>query len=77
MLKTIMLLVELQSWTKSWRQIDEIKQNRFFYGLFYTWYFSNFYQKPSNFGGRLGTRHQIQAFQGFSWDYIISSDPKS
>ena len=23
-----------QSWTKGWRQIDEIKQNRFFYGMF-------------------------------------------
>ena len=26
----------LQSWTKGWRQIDETKQNRFFYGMFYS-----------------------------------------
>ena len=25
---------QLQSWTKDWRQIDEINQNRFFYGMF-------------------------------------------
>ena len=30
----------LQSWTKGWRQIDEIKQNRFFYGMFYSWFFT-------------------------------------
>ena len=23
----------IQSWTKGWRQIDEIKQNGFFYGM--------------------------------------------
>ena len=26
----------LQSWTKGWRQIDKIKQNRFFYGMVYS-----------------------------------------
>ena len=26
----------VQSWTKGCRQIDEIKQNRFFYGMFYS-----------------------------------------
>ena len=38
-----------QSWTKSCRQIHKIKQNRFFYGLFYSWFFATFYQKTSNF----------------------------
>ena len=27
--------------------------------------------------GWLGTRHQIQAFQGFSWNFLISQDLKS
>ena len=27
---------DLQSWTNGWRQIDETKQNRFFYGMFYS-----------------------------------------
>ena len=26
----------IQSWTKDWRQIHEIKQNSFFYGMFYS-----------------------------------------
>ena len=26
----------VQSWTKGLRQIDKIKQNRFFYGMFYS-----------------------------------------
>ena len=29
-----MLKSQVQSWTKDWRQIDEINQNRFFYGMF-------------------------------------------
>ena len=28
--------IKQQSWTKGWRQIDETKQNRFFYGMFYS-----------------------------------------
>ena len=42
-----------QSWTKGWRQIDEIKQNRFFYGMFYSWLFAILYQKTSKFGSWL------------------------
>ena len=38
-----------QFWTKSCRQIHKIKQYRFFYGLFYSWFFATFYQKTSNF----------------------------
>ena len=41
-----------QSWTKGWRQIDEIKQNRIFYGMFYSWFFAIFYQKMWQFGFR-------------------------
>ena len=40
----------LQSWTKGWRQIDKIKQNRFFYGMFYSKFFAIFYQEASKFG---------------------------
>ena len=32
----IYMCVYLQSWTKGWRQIDKIKQNRFFYGMVYS-----------------------------------------
>ena len=28
--------LNLQSWTKECKQIDEIKQNGFFYGMFYS-----------------------------------------
>ena len=28
-------------------------------------------------GGRVGTRYQIQAFHGFSWNFVNSQDPKS
>ena len=28
--------LKVQSWTKGWRQIHKIKQNRFFYGMFYS-----------------------------------------
>ena len=38
------------SWTKGWRQIYEITQNRFFCGMFYSWFFPIFYQKTSKFG---------------------------
>ena len=27
---------KLQSWTKGWRQSHKIKQNKFFYGMFYS-----------------------------------------
>ena len=40
----------LQSWTKGWREIHKIKQNRFFYGMFYSWFFAIFYPKTSKFG---------------------------
>ena len=35
----------LQSWTKAWRQIQKIRQNRFFYAMFYSRFFAIFYQK--------------------------------
>ena len=59
----------LQSWTKSFRQIREIKQNRFFCGMKKQLIFCDFLPKNVTIwllGGRLGTHHQIQAFQGFS-----------
>ena len=59
----------VQCWTKGWRQIQKIKQNRFFHGMFYCRFFCNFLAKSVKIwllGGRLGTLHQIQAFQGFS-----------
>ena len=58
----------LQSWTKYWRQIHKIKRNRFFYGMFSVDFlqFLPRYVKSWLWGGRLGTRHQTQAFQGFS-----------
>ena len=40
----------LQSWTKGWRQIHKIKQNRFFHGMFYSWFFPIFSQKTSKLG---------------------------
>ena len=40
----------IQSWTKDWRQIHKIKQKRFFYGLFYSWFFPIFFRKTSKFG---------------------------
>ena len=40
----------LQSWTKNCRQIHEIKQNRFFYGRFYSWFYATFYRRTSKFG---------------------------
>ena len=39
----------VQSWTKGWRQLHEIKQNRFFYGMVYSWFFANLYWKTSKF----------------------------
>ena len=30
------LNLNIQSWTKGWRQIDKIRQNRFFYGMVYS-----------------------------------------
>ena len=32
----IFKVIKLQSWTKGWRQIHKIKQNKFFYGMFYS-----------------------------------------
>ena len=42
----------LQSWTKGCRQIDETKQNRYFYGIFYSRLFVRFYQKHHNLAFR-------------------------
>ena len=39
-----------RSWTKGWRRIHEIKQNRFFYGMFYKWLSAIFYPDTSKFG---------------------------
>ena len=40
-----------QSWTKGWRQVYKIKQNKFFYGmLMCSWFFAIFCQKTSIFG---------------------------
>ena len=44
---------ETQSWSKRWRQIHKIKQNRFFYGMFYSRFFAIFYRKTSKFGYRV------------------------
>ena len=41
---------EVQSWAKVWGQSHELKQIRFFYGLFYDCFFATFYQKTSKFG---------------------------
>ena len=46
-------VLQLESWSKGWRQIHEIKQNRLFYGLFYSWFFAIFYRKTSKFGLRV------------------------
>ena len=44
------IFVFIQSWTvgDKW-QIHKIKQNGFFNGMFYTWFFAVFYQKSSKF----------------------------
>ena len=39
----------LQPWAKGCRQIYKIKQNRFFYGMFYSWCLAVFYRKTSKF----------------------------
>ena len=36
-----------------------------------------FTKKRSKFGFWLSTHHQIQAFSGFSWNFLISEDLKS
>ena len=73
------LLLSVQSWTKGWRQIHKIKQNRFFYGMFYSWFFAIFYRKTSKPGFWAGgwVHHHTQAFQRFSWNFLISWDLKS
>ena len=38
----------ISCWTKSCKQIHEIKQNRFFYGMFYSWIFTIFPGKRQN-----------------------------
>ena len=37
-----------KSWTRGWRQIHKIKQNMFFYGMFYNYFFAIFYQITLN-----------------------------
>ena len=67
--------MRLQSWTKGWRQIDEIKQKRFFVWNALQLIFFDFLPKNVKIWlsvGRLGTRHQIQVFQGFSADFLRS-----
>ena len=71
---------KLQSWTNVSRQIHKLKQKRFFCGMFYSWVFAIFLRENVKIwllGGKLGTRHQVQAFQVFSWNFLILQDPKS
>ena len=44
---------------KGWRQIHKIKQNRFFYGIFHSWLFLQFYTKK-------------RQNQGFEWTAVYS-----
>ena len=30
------MILNKQSWTKGWKQIEKIKKTRFFYGMFYS-----------------------------------------
>ena len=46
--ETFTLIAPLQSWIRGWRQIHEIKWNRF--GMFYSWFFAIFYRMVSKFG---------------------------
>ena len=62
-------LITSASWTKGCKQIHEIKQNRFLHVMFFSWVF-NESVKICLLGVRLGTRHQIQVFQGFSWYFL-------
>ena len=67
----------LQSWTKDCRQIHEISKICFSMKCF-TADFSRYFSKNVTIcllDGRLGTHHQIQAFQWFSWNFLISLDP--
>ena len=41
--------LEVQSWTKVWRQIHKCKKNRFFCGIFQSLFFAIFYQNASKF----------------------------
>ena len=60
-----------QSWTKGWRQIDKIKQNRFFYGMVYSWFFAIFYQKCQNlsFGWATGYSPSNPSIWGIFWKF--------
>ena len=56
---------QLQSWTKGYRQIHEIKQNRVFCGMFRSWFFANFLLKNVKIwllGKRLGRAEKIRFF---------------
>ena len=65
------MLGRMQFCAKCCRKIYKIKQNRFFYGMFYNWLFFLLFL-PKNFKiwlffGRRSTRHRIRALQGFFW----------
>ena len=63
-------LRNLQSWTKGCRQIDEIKQNRFFYGMFHSWFFAIFLPKKSQnlaFGRTAGYSSSNPSISGTFW----------
>ena len=68
------LLNHLQSWTKGCKQISDIKQKRFLYGISCGWFLRVFNENVKIWllGVRLGARHQIHAFQEFSWNFLVS-----
>ena len=54
--RPVSCLKHLQYWTKSCRQIHSIKQNRLFYGMFYSWMLNwmfCIYRRISKFGFRV------------------------
>ena len=63
--------LELQSWTKGWRKIDEIKQNRFFFGMVYSWFLRFFTEKCQNlaFGWTAGFSLSNPSIPGILWKF--------
>ena len=63
--------LSLQSWTKGWRQTDEIKQSRFFCGMFYSWYFAIFTKKCHNlaFGWTAGYSPSNPSISAIFWKF--------
>ena len=62
-------LQAVQSWTEDWRQIHEIKQNRFFYGMLYSLFFAIFFaEKRQNvaFGWTAGYSPSNPSVSGIS-----------